>query len=258
MNKNMPKIIKQINNWKKIKNSDTLKNKSIGFVPTMGALHEGHLSLMRKSIEENDITVVSIFVNPAQFNDKNDFINYPKTFESDLQKLENAGVDYLFYPDYKEIYNDDFKYKVSEKELSKILCGANRPGHFTGVLTIVMKLLNIIKPDKAYFGEKDYQQYQLIKGMAVAFFLDCEIIPLPMIREEDGLAMSSRNKLLTEDERKLAPKFYQWFNSNNSINEIKKRLAMDGFEVEYIEEIDNRRFGAVHLGNVRLIDNVEL
>lgn len=254
----MPKIIKQINDWKKIRNSDALKNKSIGFVPTMGALHEGHLSLMRKSIEENDITVVSIFVNPTQFNDKNDFNNYPKTIESDLQKLENAGIDYLFYPDYKEIYNDDFKYEVSEKELSKILCGANRPGHFTGVLTIVMKLLNIIKPDKSYFGEKDYQQYQLIKGMAEAFFLDCEIVPLPMIREEDGLAISSRNKLLTEDERKLAPKFYQWLNSNNSIDEIKKGLAMNGFEVEYIEEIDNRRFGAVHLGKVRLIDNVEV
>lgn len=254
----MTHVIKKINEWKEIRNSDSMGNKSIGFVPTMGALHEGHLSLMRKSIEENDITVVSSFVNPTQFNDKNDFIIYPKTFESDLQKLENVGVDYLFYPDYKEIYNDDFKYEVNEKELSKILCGANRPGHFTGVLTIVMKLLNIIKPGKAYFGEKDYQQYQLIKGMAEAFFLDCEIVPLPLIREEDGLAMSSRNKLLTEDERKLAPKFHQWLNSNNSIDEIKKRLAMDGFEVEYIEKIDNRRFGAVLLGKVRLIDNVEL
>jgi pantoate--beta-alanine ligase len=235
-----------------------MRNKSIGFVPTMGALHEGHLSLMRKCIEENDITVVSIFVNPTQFNNKNDFKNYPKTFESDLHKLENAGVDYLFYPDYREIYNDDFKYEVNEKQLSKILCGANRPGHFTGVLTIVTKLLNIIKPGKAYFGEKDYQQYQLIKGMAEAFFLDCEIVPLPLIREEDGLAISSRNKLLTEDERKLAPKFYQRLRSDNSIDQIKERLANDGFEVEYIEEINGRRFGAVHLGKVRLIDNVKI
>lgn len=254
----MTKVVIKINEWEKIRNSDSMRNKSIGFVPTMGALHEGHLSLLRKSIEENNITVVSIFVNPTQFNDKNDFENYPVTFDSDLEKLEAEGVDYLFYPDYKEMYNDDFKYEVNEKELSKILCGAHRPGHFTGVLTIVMKLLNIIKPDKAYFGEKDYQQYLLIKGMAEAFFMDCEIVPLPLIREEDGLAISSRNKLLTEDERKLAPKFYQWLSSGKSIDEIKQGLKNDGFIIDYIEEIDNRRFGAVHLGKVRLIDNVKI
>jgi pantoate--beta-alanine ligase len=184
--------------------------------------------------------------------------NYPVTFESDLRKLENEKVDYLFYPDYKEIYSDDFKYEINEKELSKKLCGAYRPSHFTGVLTVVMKLLNIIKPNKAYFGEKDYQQYLLIKGMAEAFFIDCQIIPLPLIREKDGLAMSSRNKLLTEDERKLAPKFYQRLSSNNSIDQIKEKLTNDGFKVEYIEEIDGRRFGAVHLGKVRLIDNVKI
>lgn len=252
----MTKVIKQIKEWKEVRNS--LQDKTIGFVATMGALHEGHLSLIRKSKEENDITVVSIFVNPTQFNDKNDLENYPVTFESDLRKLENEKVDYLFYPDYKEIYNDDFKYEINEKELSKKLCGAYRPGHFTGVLTVVMKLLNIIKPNKAYFGEKDYQQYLLIKGMAEAFFIDCQIIPLPLIREKDGLAMSSRNKLLTEDERKLAPKFYQRLSSNNSIDQIKEKLTNDGFKVEYIEEIDGRRFGAVHLGKVRLIDNVKI
>lgn len=252
----MTQVIKQINEWKEIRNS--LHDKSIGFVPTMGALHEGHLSLIRKSIEENDVTVVSIFVNPTQFNDKNDFKNYPTTFENDLEKLETEGVDYLFYPDYKDIYNDDFRYEVNEKELSKTLCGAHRPGHFTGVLTVVMKLLNIIKADKAYFGEKDYQQYLLIKGMAEAFFMDCEIIPLPLIREEDGLAMSSRNKLLTDNERKLAPKFYEWLSSGKSIDEIKQGLENDGFIIDYIEEIENGRFGAVHLGKVRLIDNVKI
>ena len=254
----MTKVIKNIQEWREIRSSNLLKNKSIGFVPTMGALHEGHLSLMRKSIKDNDVTVVSIFVNPTQFNDKNDFNNYPQTFESDLEKLENVGVDYLFYPEYKQIYNDNFRYEVNEKELSTKLCGAHRPGHFTGVLTVLMKLLNIIKPSKAYFGEKDYQQYLLIKGMAESFFLDCEIVPLPLIREKDGLAMSSRNKLLTENERKLAPRFYKWLSSDKSIDEIKKGLEKDGFIIDYIEEIDNRRFGAVHLGKVRLIDNVKI
>lgn len=252
----MTQVIKQIREWKEVRN--TLQKKSIGFVPTMGALHEGHLSLIRKSVSDNDITVVSIFVNPTQFNDKNDFKNYPVTFESDLAKLESEKVEYLFYPEYKEIYSDDFRYEINEKEFSKKLCGAHRPGHFTGVLTIVMKLLNIIKPTKAYFGEKDYQQYLLIKGMAEAFFLDCEIIPLPLIREKDGLAMSSRNKLLTEKERKLAPRFYHWLKSDNSIDTIKDKLEEEGFKIDYIEEIDERRFGAVHLGKVRLIDNVEI
>ncbi len=252
----MTQVIKQIREWKEVRNS--LQKKSIGFVPTMGALHEGHLSLIRKSVSDNDITVVSIFVNPTQFNDKNDFENYPVTFESDLAKLESEKVEYLFYPEYKEIYSDDFRYEINEKEFSKKLCGAHRPGHFTGVLTIVMKLLNIIKPTKAYFGEKDYQQYLLIKGMAEAFFLDCEIIPLPLIREKDGLAMSSRNKLLTEKERKLAPRFYHWLKSDNSIDTIKDKLEEEGFKIDYIEEIDERRFGAVHLGKVRLIDNVEI
>lgn len=252
----MTQVIKQIREWKEVRNS--LQKKSIGFVPTMGALHEGHLSLIRKSVSDNDITVVSIFVNPTQFNDKNDFKNYPVTFESDLAKLESEKVEYLFYPEYEEIYSDDFRYEINEKEFSKKLCGAHRPGHFTGVLTIVMKLLNIIKPTKAYFGEKDYQQYLLIKGMAEAFFLDCEIIPLPLIREKDGLAMSSRNKLLTEKERKLAPRFYHWLKSDNSIDTIKDKLEEEGFKIDYIEEIDERRFGAVHLGKVRLIDNVEI
>jgi pantoate--beta-alanine ligase len=252
----MTQVIKQIREWKEVRNS--LQKKSIGFVPTMGALHEGHLSLIRKSVSDNNITVVSIFVNPTQFNDKNDFKNYPVTFESDLAKLESEKVEYLFYPEYKEIYSDDFRYEINEKEFSKKLCGAHRPGHFTGVLTIVMKLLNIIKPTKAYFGEKDYQQYLLIKGMAEAFFLDCEIIPLPLIREKDGLAMSSRNKLLTEKERKLAPRFYHWLKSDNSIDTIKDKLEEEGFKIDYIEEIDERRFGAVHLGKVRLIDNVEI
>ncbi|OGU57042.1 MAG: pantoate--beta-alanine ligase [Ignavibacteria bacterium RBG_13_36_8] len=253
----MTRVIKNINEWRKIRKR-IIGNKSLGFVPTMGALHEGHMSLIHKSKSENEITVVSIFINPTQFNNPEDLVNYPKTFNADLQKLTDAGVDYLFYPDYTELYPDNFKYEVNEKDLSKILCGTNRPGHFTGVLTVVMKLFNIIQADRAYFGEKDFQQYQLIKGMVDAFFLEIQIIPCPLIREPNGLAMSSRNVRLSTDERLMAPKFYQTMKSNSTDEEIKARLESEGFMVDYITTINNRRFGAVQLGKVRLIDNVEV
>lgn len=254
----MLQIVSKVIDWKTLLKSDEFKNKSIGFVPTMGALHAGHLSLISKCKSENDLTVVSIFVNPTQFNDKDDFENYPVTYEDDLRKLIKTGADYLFYPNAEEIYNDDFKYEVNEKEFSKILCGAHRPGHFTGVLTVVMKLLNIIKADRAYFGEKDYQQLQLIKGMTKAFFMDTEIISCPVIREPNGLAMSSRNLRLNDDDRKKAAKFPALLKSNNDPVVIKQKLEEDGFKVDYVEEIGNRRYGAVHIGKVRLIDNVDV
>lgn len=254
----MTKIIKTISEWKNIRLSKELENKQIGFVPTMGALHKGHVSLIEKCVQENDISIVSIFVNPTQFNDPNDLKNYPRTFESDYDLLNNLNVDFLFYPSYEEIYSDNFKYRIVENELSKILCGAFRPGHFEGVLTVVMKLFNIIRPHKAYFGEKDYQQYKLIDGMCKAFFMDIEIIPCPIIRDEDGLALSSRNFLLSEEERKLASNFPLLLMSNKSNQQIRKELEELGFKVDYIEEIEGRRFGAVHVGKVRLIDNVKL
>ncbi len=252
----MTQIIKKISEWKTLRSA--IVNKTIGFVPTMGALHRGHESLIERSINDNDITVVSIFVNPTQFNDPQDLKNYPRTFEEDLLILNSHNVDYLFYPDYEEIYNDNYRYKISESDLSKILCGKFRPGHFDGVLTVVMKLFNIIKPHKAYFGEKDYQQLKLIEGMCRAFFVDTEIIPCPIVRDEDGLALSSRNKLLSEEERKFALNFPRLLKSNKSKEEIFKELENLGFKVDYIEELDGRRLGAVHVGKVRLIDNVEL
>lgn len=254
----MTKIIKTISEWKRLKKSYELKDKKIGFVPTMGALHAGHESLITKSLQDNDITAVSIFVNPTQFNDPKDLEKYPRTFENDLHLLEKFKVDFLFYPEAKEIYPDNFKYRVVEDELSKILCGAFRHGHFEGVLTIVLKLLNIIQPDSAYFGEKDYQQYKLIDKMCKAFFLDIEIIPCPTVRERDGLAMSSRNILLTKEERILAANFPRLLASEKSVEEINSELEKLGFKVDYIANLEGRRFGAVHLGKVRLIDNVEL
>lgn len=254
----MTKIIKSISEWKQLKKSYAFKEKKIGFVPTMGALHSGHISLIETCINENDISVVSIFINPTQFNDPKDLQNYPRTFAADLKLLNELKVDFLFYPDYNEIYEDNFKYRVVESELSKILCGAFRPGHFEGVLTVVLKLLNIIQPDRAYFGEKDYQQYKLIDGMCRAFFLDVEIIPCPIVREDDGLAMSSRNLLLKSEERAHAVNFPKLLQSNKSPQQIKAELENLGFKVDYIEEIEGRRFGAVHLGKVRLIDNVKI
>ena len=252
------KVFKSINEWRLFRNSNELSGQTLGFIPTMGALHNGHLSLMQRSKNENDKTLVSIFVNPTQFNDPKDLKKYPRTFESDLEKLKSIAVDYLLYPGYDDLYKDNYNYVIHEKELSSKLCGSHRPGHFDGVLSVVMKLLNIAKAHKAYFGEKDYQQFLLIKGMAEAFFINTEIIPCKLIRERDGLAMSSRNTLLTEEERIIAPKFYRHLSSAKSIDAVKNNLINDGFEIDYVEEIGRRRFGAVKLGKVRLIDNVEI
>jgi pantoate--beta-alanine ligase len=254
----MTQIIKTVKEWKELCDLENISSKELGFIPTMGALHEGHASLIRKSVSENSRTVVSIFVNPTQFNDPTDLEKYPKTFENDFKIIKDLKVDYLFFPEYEELYPDNFSYQVKENSLSKILCGAFRSGHFDGVLTVVLKLLNIIKPGRAYFGEKDYQQFKLIKGMAEAFFLQTEIIPCPTVRDEDGLALSSRNLLLTPEERKLALNFPKLLKANKTCGEIKFELEKLGFKVDYVEEYHGRRLGAVYAGKVRLIDNVKL
>lgn len=243
--------------WDRVRVKCDLNAKTVGLVPTMGALHGGHQSLINRSLEENDITVVSIFVNPTQFNDKNDLKNYPRDHEKDFDMLKDMGVDYLFYPSYSELYPDDYKYKVVEYPFSKKLCGASRPEHFDGVLTVVMKLINIINPQRSYFGEKDYQQYKLVQNMCDAFFMNTEIILCPTVRDEDGLALSSRNVLLTSSERETAAYFPLLLKSNMSPDEIKIELKKKGFRVDYIEDLDGRRYGAVYIGKVRLIDNVQ-
>jgi pantoate--beta-alanine ligase len=251
-------IIKSQQNWKQLYKVGKYHEKQIGFVPTMGALHNGHASLIEKCASENEISVVSIFVNPTQFNDSSDLEKYPRTFESDLKMLEELKVDYLFFPNFNDIYPDNFTYQILENDLSKKLCGAFRPGHFDGVLTVVLKLLNIIKPNRTYFGEKDYQQYKLIDGMCKAFFIDTEIITCPTIREDDGLAMSSRNVLLNPNERNFASNFPLLLQTKIKSEEVKTELEKLGFKVDYIEDINGRRFGAVYVGKVRLIDNVKL
>jgi len=254
----MTRIIKTVKEWNELYESESLSASQLGFVPTMGALHAGHASLLEKCVSENRQSVVSIFVNPTQFNDPGDLKKYPKTFEQDFKMMGDLNVDYLFFPSYEELYADKFAYQVHENSFSKILCGAFRSGHFDGVLTVVLKLLNIIKPGRAYFGEKDYQQYKLVKGMAEAFFLQTEIIACPTVRDEDGLALSSRNLLLSPEEREFALNFPRLLKANKSCDEIKFELEQLGFKVDYIEEYDGRYLGAVYAGKVRLIDNVIL
>jgi len=232
--------------------------KSIGFVPTMGCLHEGHATLLKQARQENDIVVLSIFVNPTQFNDANDFSKYPKTFNADLELAVENKVDYIFLPNEKTMYPDDYRYRLTENNFSKTLCGEHRPGHFDGVLTVVMKLFHIVNPTKAYFGEKDFQQLKLIQDMVSAFFMDVQIIPVPTVREINGLAMSSRNKRLSENERLLAAKIYELSSSLTSADDVKKALNNLGFLVDYVKDIEDRRFIAAKLGDVRLIDNVEI
>ena len=236
---------------------------SLGFVPTMGALHRGHLSLVERSNNDTGQTLVSIYVNPTQFNNPCDLANYPETLESDLQMLEESGVSAVFIPTYDMLYPDDFAYRVDENQFSRELCGANRPGHFTGVLTVVMKLLNLVKPDKAFFGEKDFQQLTLVRGMVAAFFLDAEIVGCPIVREDDGLAMSSRNLNLRVCDRRKAPLFKRILdNPGLSDEEVQNQLGLAGFDVDYVTTKCGHRFGAVLMGSenspVRLIDNVEV
>ncbi len=249
------KIIKTVEEFKAVRRS--VHGKSVGFVPTMGGLHDGHLSLIKKAIAENEVSVVSVYLNPTQFNDKKDLETYPANFADDCALLEKAGVDYLFAPTYPVMYPDDYKYMLTEKDFSHELCGAKRPGHFDGVLTVVMKLFNIVKPTRAYFGEKDYQQFKLLEGMVKAFFMDVELIPCPIVREGNGLAISSRNRKLSKEGLALAPKFHEILASGGTEEEITKKLEAAGFKVDYVTIKESRLYAAVFLEDVRLIDNIE-
>ena len=234
------------------------KIKDVGFVPTMGGLHEGHLSLIKKAKRENALTLVSIFLNPTQFDNQNDFKTYPKDLASDLNLLEKISVDAVFSPCDKDIYGDNFQYMVNENHLSHQLCGKSRKGHFKGVLTVVLKLFNIVQPDRAYFGEKDYQQLDLVKGLVKAFFLNVEIVGCPTVREDSGLAWSSRNQKLSKKGRKQAGKFFKILSSSLKREKMIQHLNEKNFKVEYIEEKTGRRYGAVFYEGVRLIDNVKI
>ncbi|HRS54595.1 MAG TPA: pantoate--beta-alanine ligase [Bacteroidales bacterium] len=262
------------------------KNKSIGFVPTMGCLHQGHLSLIEKAAIENDLVVCSIFVNPTQFNDPQDFKKYPRNFEEDMQKLSKVKCDVIFSPSEEEIYPEGLvKETYDLNGLDKVMEGKYRPGHFNGVVTVVKKLFNIIGPCNAYFGEKDYQQLVIIKYITQKLGLQVNIIPCPTVREVDGLAMSSRNLLLSPTERLNAPLIYKTlmfiknnFNNYSSFYDLKqvaeeKINSNPYFKLDYLEiahkdtllpidTISNRSllraFIAAYVGQIRLIDNISL
>ena len=187
------RLIDKISDMKAIIRSNRTMGKTIGFVPTMGYLHEGHLSLANKSVQDNDFTVMSIFVNPTQFGPNEDFEKYPRDMERDLRLAESAGVDVVFAPGVAEMYPEKYKTYVNVEDITGVLCGLSRPGHFRGVTTVVNKLFNIIEPHRAYFGQKDAQQVIVIKKMVRDLNMNLEIVTCPIIREIDGLAMSSRN-----------------------------------------------------------------
>lgn len=250
----MTNIVTEINEWITIRKN--ISNQSVGFIPTMGNLHDGHLSLCARSKQENDITVVSIFVNPAQFNNPNDLKNYPRTLSQDIAKLAISGVDYVFVPEAEEMYHDRYEIQITETEVSKALEGEHRPGHFNGMLTVVLKLLNLVRANKAYFGEKDYQQLLLIKKMVSSLFIPTEVIACETVRNADGLALSSRNSRLSKDQLEVATHFPTLLRSNMNDEEVIAELVKLGFRVDYVVKKWQRRLGAVHLGEVRLIDNV--
>ncbi len=276
-------ILKTIKDMQAFSNALKAKGKTIGFVPTMGALHEGHMSLLRRSTEENDVTVASIFINPAQFGPGEDFNRYPKDHKSDMEKLSTLSVEAVFLPDVAEIYPKGFSTFIYVGGIGNLLCGASRPDHFNGVATVVTKLFHIAMPDRAYFGQKDFQQTVVIKKVVRELGFDINIVVCPIIREDDGLAMSSRNSYLSDEERKsalLLNKALQYGETlivsgkEGDISAVKDKMKallasdplvkIDYVEIvgpQYLEKLQEVRVPAaiciaVNIGNTRLIDNI--
>ena len=276
------KKITTIPELKKVLQESREKGFSVGLVPTMGALHSGHISLVNKSVTENDVTVVSVFVNPTQFNDKNDLERYPRTLEADMALLEQAGCTIVFAPGVEEMYPEPDTRTFSFAPLDQVMEGPARPGHFNGVAQIVSKLFFAVEPGRAYFGQKDFQQVAIIRLMTKQLNLPIEIVSCPIMREESGLALSSRNMLLSDEERKKATKISQalfkstTFVPAKSVEEIKafvtESLSSDPiFRMEYFEIVDGDTLQSVkswddasyvvgcitiYCGKIRLIDNV--
>ena len=257
--------------------------KKIGFVPTMGALHEGHASLVRRAVAENEIVVVSVFVNPTQFNDKNDLLKYPRTLEADCELLEKEGTAYVFAPSVEEIYPEPDTRQFSYAPLDTVMEGKFRPGHFNGVCQVVSKLFMMVEPDVAYFGEKDFQQLAIIREMVKQMNFPLQIVGCPIVREADGLALSSRNARLSDEQRKQALEISQTlfksqeYAGSHTVEETQKFVeesiaAAEGLELEYFEIVDGMTLQkiaswddtdyivgciTVFCGEVRLIDNIK-
>jgi pantoate--beta-alanine ligase len=276
------RVIEYINDLKAIVRSQKSAGKSIGFVPTMGYLHEGHISLVKSSLHDNEFTIMSIFVNPTQFGPNEDFGKYPRDLDRDLIMAENAGVDVVFVPSVQEMYPEGYVTYVNVEEITQKLCGQSRPGHFKGVTTIVNKFFNIVEPNKAYFGQKDAQQVVVIKRMVKDLNMNVEIITCPIVREKDGLAMSSRNAYLNSEERKAALVLSKSLFEAEELVKIGERDSLKIIEyinnkitsenlacVDYIKVSDPESLQdvaiinkkvlialAVKFGTTRLIDNI--
>lgn len=276
------KIVNSIQELKRYLAEERQHNKQIGFVPTMGALHNGHLSLVKRCVEENDVCVVSIFVNPTQFNDKNDLATYPRTLDKDSALLEPVGCDYVFAPTETEMYPEPDTRTFDFGTVSAVMEGARRPGHFNGVAQIVSKLFYAVEPDNAYFGEKDFQQIAVIRAMVKQLIIPVKINACPILREDDGLALSSRNVRLTPEQRQKAPLIARTLKEStnfaagksvqetidyvvNTINadpvmRVEYYEIVDGITMESIKDWSDTEYAVgcitVYCGEVRLIDNV--
>lgn len=240
----------------KVHMDQILAHKAVGFIPTMGALHAGHTALVSRARDECDIVIVSIFVNPTQFDEQKDFDTYPDTLISDKKILIDCGADYLLLPTKESMYpsGNDFS-MVSHAQIAQLFEGEARPGHFTGMLTIVLKLLILVRPDKAYFGEKDYQQIELVKQLVQSFFLNVEVVVCPTIRDENGKPLSSRNSKLSSAEKVLAAEVYHLVTTIDDLAELKTAIEEKGVLVEYLASVEERIFLAIKIRDVRLIDN---
>ncbi len=278
------RLVETISDMKAIIRSNKSIGKTIGFVPTMGYLHEGHLSLVKRSVHDNDFTVMSIFVNPTQFGPNEDFEKYPRDMERDLRLAESVGVDVVFAPNVAQMYPDSYKTYVEVEDITKVLCGLSRPGHFKGVTTVVNKLFNIVEPDKAYFGQKDAQQVIVIKKMVRDLNMNLEVVTCPIIRESDGLAMSSRNVCLNKEDRAAAVVLSKSLfeaeelikkgekSTEKVVEYIRNRIMSEKLaDIDYVEVVSTDGLGqlkelsgstlialAVRFGKTRLIDNIIL
>ena len=278
------KLVNSISEMKEFVSEEKSKKSSIGFVPTMGFLHQGHISLIEQSVKDNDITILSIFVNPTQFGPNEDLDKYPRNLDNDLSLANQAGVDIVFHPYASEMYPSGYATFVNVERITSALCGATREGHFKGVATVVCKLFNICNPDRAYFGQKDFQQLQVIKRMVDDLNISIEIIDCPTVRESDGLAMSSRNTYLSAEERQQALVLSQSLHLAkklvdsgeldvvNLTESVSKMItSMPLAKVDYIEIVDDMTLQpvsqvkhkallalAIRFGNTRLIDNTIL
>lgn len=253
----MNQVWTRLADWRAHRHSPAWAGRSVGFVPTMGALHAGHEALLARARAENERVVLSVFVNPTQFNDPSDLAKYPRTLEADVG-LAAPYVDAVLVPTPEEMYPDGYRYRVTENDLSTRLEGAHRPGHFDGVLTVVLKLFNLVQPSRAYFGEKDWQQLQLVRGMVTSLHLPIDVVTCTTVRDADGLALSSRNRRLSPEARAKSEAFPRVLRMAPTAASAAAALRGKGFDVDYVEDSEGVRLGAVRIDGVRLIDNIRL